>query len=119
MPGRPAQVGADPVAGGDQLRRVAGSTDGGAHFAAARPVTGVTVGGDLVPPLDGRLLVADGDAGDRVTSTDRGGTWQRVSGLHPTKRLARTQTGWVAYDMSTIYTAYSVDGTTWQKLDAQ
>ena len=39
------------------------STDGGAHFADARPLTGVTVGGDLVPLLDGRLLVVDGDAG--------------------------------------------------------
>ena len=98
---------------------MAGSTDGGAHFADARPLTGVTVGGDLVPLLDGRLLLVDGDAGNWLTSTDRGVTWQRVPGLHPTKRLARTQTGWVAYGMSTIYTAYSVDGTTWQKLDAQ
>ena len=76
------------------------------------------VGGDVVPLLDGRLLLVDG-AGHWLVSTDRGVTWQRVSGLHPTDRLARTQTGWVAYGMSTIYTAYSVDGTTWQKIDAQ
>ena len=100
------------------LLGVAASADGGAHFGPPGPPPGTTVGGDLVPLLDGRLLMVDGDS-HWLASADRGATWQRVQGLHPTKRLARTQTGWVAYEMSTIYTAYSVDGTTWQKLDAQ
>lgn len=108
----------DPVTTPPTLLGVAASADGGDHFAAPRPITGTTIGGDLVPLLDGRLLIVDGDS-HWLVSTDRGGTWQRVQGLHPTKRLARTQTGWVAYDMSTIYTAYSLDGSTWQKLDAQ
>ncbi|WP_327006362.1 glycoside hydrolase [Dactylosporangium sp. NBC_01737] len=108
----------DPRTGPPGLTGVAASTDGGAQFTDPRPVTGTTIGGDLVPLLDGRLLFVDG-AGHWLVSTDRGATWQRVSGLHPTERLARTQVGWVAYGMSTIYTAYSVDGATWQKLDAQ
>jgi hypothetical protein len=108
----------DPTTGPPRLLGVAASADGGATFGAARPLTGTSIGGDLVPLLDGRLLLVDG-ADHWLTSTDRGATWQRVSGLHPTVRLARTQTGWIAYGMSTIYTAYSVDGTTWQKLDAQ
>jgi hypothetical protein len=100
------------------LTGVAGSTDGGASFGPVRPLAGVTIGGDLVPLLDGRLLIVDGH-GHWMVSTDRGAGWRQVSGLHPTDRLARTQTGWIAYGMSTIYTAYSVDGTTWQKIDAQ
>jgi hypothetical protein len=108
----------DPAVKPSGLLGVASSTDNGATFAAPRSLTGTTVGGDLVPLLDGRLLLVDG-AGHWLVSTDRGATWQRISGLHPTDRLARTQTGWVAYGMSTIYTAYSVDGTTWQKIDAQ
>jgi hypothetical protein len=108
----------DPRTSPPGLTGVATSTDGGAQFTGPRPVTGTTIGGDLVPLLDGRILFVDG-VGHWLVSTDRGATWQRVSGLHPTDRLARTQIGWVAYGMSTIYTAYSVDGTTWQKLDAQ
>lgn len=108
----------DPATRPATLLGVAGSTDGGASFGQPRALTGTTVGGEVVPLLDGRLLLVDG-TGHWLLSTDRGVTWQRVSGLHPTERLARTQTGWVAYGMSTIYTAYSVDGSTWQKLDAQ
>ncbi|MEV4517262.1 sialidase family protein [Dactylosporangium sp. NPDC049525] len=108
----------DPRTSPPGLTGVATSTDGGARFTDPRPVTGTTIGGDLVPLLDGRLLFVDG-AGHWLVSADRGARWQRVSGLHPTDRLARTQIGWIAYGMSTIYTAYSVDGTTWQKLDAQ
>ncbi|MET7425621.1 hypothetical protein [Dactylosporangium sp. NPDC005555] len=108
----------DPTTTPPALVGVAASSDGGATFAPPRPLTATTIGGDLVPLLDDRLLIVDGD-GHWLVSTDRGGTWQRVTGLHPTDRLARTQAGWIAYGMSTIYTAYSVDGTTWQKLDAQ
>lgn len=108
----------DPTTSPPTLLGVAASTDGGAHFAPVGPRPGTTVGGDLVPLLDGRLLMVDGDS-HWLASTDRGATWQRIQGLHPTNRLARTQRGWVAYGMSTIYTAYSVDGITWQKLDAQ
>ncbi|MEV4139198.1 sialidase family protein [Dactylosporangium sp. NPDC049742] len=108
----------DPTTTPPTLLGVAASSDGGASFGQPRPLVATTIGGDLVPLLDGRLVIVDGDS-HWLVSTDRGATWQRVQGLHPTKRLSRTQTGWVAYEMSTIYTAYSVDGTTWQKLDAQ
>jgi hypothetical protein len=73
-----------------------------------------------VPLLDGRLLITDGDPyGYWLLSEDRGATWHRALGLHSTARIERTPGGWVALGMATIYTAFSVDGTTWQKLDAQ
>jgi hypothetical protein len=103
----------------ERLLAVAVSTDGGASFAAPRPTAGqATIGGDLVPLLDGRLLLVDG-YGHWLVSEDRGASWVRLEGLHPTMRLARTQGGYVAYQMTTIYTAFSPDGSGWQKLDAR
>ena len=107
----------DPTATPAWLIGVAVSDDGGATFGPVRPTAGqATIGGDLVPLLDGRLLLVDG-VGHWLVSDDRGTTWHRLDGLHQTTRLARTQSGYVAYGMATIYTAFSVDGTTWQKLD--
>jgi hypothetical protein len=103
----------------DRLLGVAASQDGGATFGPVRPTAGqATIGGDLVPLLDGRLLIVDG-YGHWLVSEDRGASWHRLEGLHPTMRLARTGAGYVAYQMATIYTAFSVDGSTWQKLNAQ
>jgi hypothetical protein len=109
----------DPATTPARLLGVAASGDGGAHFGAVQPTAGqATIGGDLVPLLDGRLLIVDG-VGHWLISQDRGITWHRLDGLHQTNRLVRTQAGYVAYEMTTIYTAFSFDGATWQKLDAQ
>ncbi|GAA0739050.1 hypothetical protein GCM10010199_62620 [Dactylosporangium roseum] len=109
----------DPDTSPARLLGVVSSVDGGATFGSVNPTAGqATIGGDPVPLLDGRLLIVDG-AGHWLVSGDRGATWHRLAGLHPTNRLARTQAGYVAYEMSAIYTAFSVDGSTWQKLDAQ
>ncbi|WP_433214572.1 sialidase family protein [Dactylosporangium sp. CS-047395] len=103
----------------DRLLAVAVSTDGGATFGPPRPTAGnATIGGDLVPLLDGRLLIVDG-YGHWLVSEDSGTSWVRLEGLHLTMRLARTEGGYVAYQMTTIYTAFSADGADWQKLDAQ
>ncbi|MER7275283.1 sialidase family protein [Dactylosporangium sp. NPDC000244] len=103
----------------ERLLAVATSTDGGASFEAPHPTAGqATIGGDLVPLSDGRLLIVDG-YGHWLVSEDGGASWVRLEGLHQTMRLARTEAGYVAYQMTTIYTAFSVDGVTWQKLDAQ
>ncbi|GAA3291973.1 hypothetical protein Dvina_04610 [Dactylosporangium vinaceum] len=103
----------------ERLLAVATSTDGGLSFTPPHPTAGqATIGGDLVPLLDGRLLMVDG-YGHWLVSEDEGVSWVRLEGLHPTMRLARTQAGYVAYKMSTIYTGFSADGSTWQKLDAQ
>jgi photosystem II stability/assembly factor-like uncharacterized protein len=103
----------------DRFLAIASSLDGGETFAPVRPTAGqATIGGDLIPLLDGRLLIVDG-AGHWLLSGDDGVSWHRLEGLHATMRLARTEAGYVAYQMATIYTAFSVDGATWQKLDAQ
>ncbi|GGM31922.1 hypothetical protein ACFFX1_05665 [Dactylosporangium sucinum] len=109
----------DPATTPARLVGVVSSADGGVSWSAVQPTAGnATIGGEAVPLLDGRLLIVDG-AGHWLVSEDRGVSWHRLEGLHPTMRLARTQAGYVAYQMSTIYTAFSVDGSTWQKLDAQ
>jgi len=46
-------------------------------------------------------------------------TWVNAVGLHQTARLARTAAGYVAYNMTKIYTAFSVDGSTWRKINAR
>lgn len=115
-----AIVDAQPAAGApDRLLGVAASHDGGATFGPVGPTAGqATLGGDLVPLLDGRLLIVDG-YNHWLVSADRGASWHRLEGLHPTMRLARTAAGYVAYQMASIYTAFSIDGSTWQKLDAR
>ncbi|WP_432834961.1 sialidase family protein [Dactylosporangium sp. CA-092794] len=109
----------DSAGAPERLLAVAASADGGVTFGPAHPTAGqATIGGDLVPLLDGRLLIVDG-YGHWLVSADRGASWHRVEGLHATMRLARTEAGYLAYQMADIYTAFSVDGLTWQKLDAQ
>ncbi|WP_432985625.1 hypothetical protein [Dactylosporangium sp. CA-233914] len=109
----------EAAAAPERLVAVAASADGGATFGPAHPTAGqATIGGDLVPLLDGRLLIVDG-YGHWLVSEDEGISWVRLEGLHTTMRLSRTEAGYVAYRMTTIYTAFSVDGSTWQKLDAQ
>jgi hypothetical protein len=109
----------EATAAPERLLAVAASADGGATFGPPYPTAGqATIGGDLVPLLDGRLLRVDG-YGHWLVSGDEGVSWVRLEGLHPTMRLARTEGGYVAYQMTSIYTAFSADGSTWQKLDAQ
>ncbi|WP_238008013.1 sialidase family protein [Dactylosporangium sp. AC04546] len=109
----------DPASTPARLLGVASSEDGGVKWGPVHPTAGnATIGGDAVPLLDGRLLIVDG-VGHWLVSEDRGASWHRLEGLHQTMRLARTRVGYVAYEMSNIYTAFSVDGSTWQKLDAQ
>ncbi|MET7397832.1 sialidase family protein [Dactylosporangium sp. NPDC005572] len=109
----------DPATTPARLLGVASSADGGVTWGPVHPTAGnATIGGEAVPMLDGRLLIVDG-VGHWLVSEDRGENWHRLEGLHQTNRLARTQAGYVAYEMSNIYTAFSVDGLTWQKLDAQ
>jgi hypothetical protein len=105
----------------DELLAVHHSDDGGKTFAeVTHKAPPSRIGGDLVPLLDGRLLVVNGDGmGGWFLSADRGATWSPARGLHATARVAQTQAGWVAYQMTTIYTAFSVDGSTWSKINAQ
>ncbi|MEV6928492.1 sialidase family protein [Dactylosporangium sp. NPDC051485] len=109
----------DATAGTDHLLAVAQSVDGGATFGPVHPTAGqATIGGDAVLLLDGRVLIVDG-YGHWLVSENGGASWHRLEGLHPTLRIARTQAGYVAYQMFSVYTAFSVDGSTWQKINAQ
>ena len=105
--------------GADRLRAVYHSDDRGQRFTAPAGTGGGadTIAGDLVPLLDDRLLMVDGD-GRWLLSADQGATWTHAEGLHKTARLARAFSGYVAYGMTKLYTAYSVDGSTWRKLNA-
>jgi hypothetical protein len=103
-----------------RLLAVFQSADRGAAFTrvggpGALPAA---VAGDLVPLLDGRLLLADG-AGDWQVSADDGATWKVAEGTLPAVgRLARTPAGYVAYNLFNAgWSAFSTDGTTWRKLD--
>ena len=75
-----------------------------------------TVVGDVVPLLDGRLVVAGPDwqiTGGPGTPFDRAG-----GSLPWVYRIARTPGGWVAYDLFKAgWAAVSADGETWQKLN--
>ncbi|MGW4465583.1 WD40/YVTN/BNR-like repeat-containing protein [Micromonospora sp. NPDC004704] len=104
-----------------ELRGVFQSTDGGGNFT--RTSAGVPAGGpdrmtgDPVPLLDGRLLLSGADNGWYV-STDDGRSFGRATGNLPeVGRLARTDAGYVAYDLFVNgWVAYSADGSTWRKL---
>lgn len=104
----------------DTLLAVHSSDDGGRSFTRHLRGGGkaLSIAGDLVPLLDGRLLLVDRDGGWYVTA-DQGVTWVNAVGLHQTARLARTAAGYVAYNMTKIYTAFSVDGSTWRKINAR
>jgi photosystem II stability/assembly factor-like uncharacterized protein len=103
----------------DALQAIYSSGDNGQNFTQYLP-TGkpLSIRGDLVPLLDGRLLLVDREGGWYVTR-DNGVTWVNAQGLHQTARLERTVAGYVAYNMTKIYTAFSVDGSTWRKINAR
>jgi hypothetical protein len=100
----------------DALTAVYASDDLGRSFSR-HTHTGApgTLAGDLVPLLDGRLLLVDAN-GQWYVSANAGTTWRAAVGLHPTGRVARTAAGYVAYKLTKAYTAFSVDGSTWRKL---
>jgi hypothetical protein len=97
------------------------SADGGRTFGLTHrpgtPGAPHSVTGELIPLLDGRLLIAGGDqrwyvsADDGATFAPAGGNLPRVG------RLGTTPAGYVAYDLFKNYwAAYSSDGSTWRKL---
>jgi hypothetical protein len=100
----------------DALTAVYASDDLGRSFTR-HTHTGApsTLAGDLVPLLDGRLLLVDAN-GQWYVSGNAGTSWLAAVGLHPTGRVARTAAGYVAYKLTKVYTAFSVDGSTWRKL---
>jgi hypothetical protein len=97
------------------------SANGGRTFAATRlpgaadPPDSVT--GELIPLLDGRLLIAGGDNRWYV-SADDGATFAPTGGNLPTVgRLGMTPGGYLAYGLfNNDWAAYSSDGSTWRKL---
>lgn len=101
------------------LRGIYHSTGRGSQFARTWRGGGepYTLGGELVPLLDGRLLVTDGTDRWFVSATG-GQSFTRAAGL-PSRvgRLARTQAGYVVYNVvADGWTAFSADGATWRKL---
>lgn len=92
------------------------SVDSGIAFRQTS-AGGGSVAGDLVPLLDGRLLVAGTDRRWYVSGDD-GRTFTRAEGTLPAVgRLARTPAGYVAYDLFNAgWAAFSTDGSTWRKL---
>jgi hypothetical protein len=95
------------------------SADGGRHFVPTR-APGVrsapaSVAGELVPLLDGRLLIAGGDHRWYV-SADDGATFTGEH-LPVVGRLDATPAGYLAYDLfGSDWAAFSSDGSTWRKL---
>jgi hypothetical protein len=70
-----------------------------------------------VPLLDGRLLVTGTDQRWYVSADDGRSFSQAAGSLPPVGRLARTDAGYVAYQLfSNGWAAYSADGSTWRKL---
>jgi hypothetical protein len=98
------------------IRAIFQSADSGATFRRTS-TGGGSMAGDLVPLLDGRLLVAGTDRRWHV-SADGGQTFTRAEGTLPAVgRLARTPAGYVAYDLFNAgWAAFSTDGSTWRKL---
>jgi len=73
--------------------------------------------GEMVPLLDGRLLVIGTDHRWYV-SEDDGHTFARAAGTLPAAGwVHRTTAGYVAYDLfNADWAAFSTDGSTWRKL---
>lgn len=113
---------ATPDAPAQPVRLVAihRSTDGGRTFAPVGDGRNLpTMVGDLVPLLDGRLLVA----APGLTVSGANGSGFRAApdttngGLPFVGLIRRTGVGWVAYDLfSTGWAAYTTDGKTWHKI---
>jgi len=96
-----------------RIEAVYRSVDGGPFtLFAERPGT---VAGEVVPLLDGRLLVA---GPDWYVGTS---TLARAGGSLPwVGEIQRTPGGWVAYDLfSADWAAVSRDGTEWQKVNVR
>jgi hypothetical protein len=119
------------VATGDDgsLGGVYHSADDGATFAASwhGGAAPARVSGDPVPLLDGRLLLAEhgltaangGVGGSWWLSADDGATFTVAASLPAVGRLAQTGAGYVAYELfAGSWAAYSADGSTWNKLQA-
>jgi hypothetical protein len=107
---------------GGALRAIHHSGDGGRTFTVTRGADAAgaaptQIAGDLVPLLDGRLLVAGRDHRWYV-SRDDGATFTHADGSLPAVgSLVRTRTGYVARDLFNAgWAAYSPDGAHWRKL---
>ncbi len=103
-----------------EIRAIYHSTDGGTTFQRTfyGGVPG-TLAGDLIPLADDRLLLA---AADRhwYVSADHGATFADAPDLLAVSRFARTQAGYVAYDLlGGGWCAFSVDGVSWVKLNVK
>ena len=112
----------------DELRGIYYSADGGRGFAMTYSATAAAVeawrapahiAGDPVPLLDGRLLLA-GSIGVNAgwwLSDDDGATLRHAAGLPFVGPILRTIGGYVAYRLfGGPWSAFSTDGTAWQKL---
>ncbi|WP_306345163.1 WD40/YVTN/BNR-like repeat-containing protein [Rhizomonospora bruguierae] len=103
-----------------QLLAVYHSADGGRRFTRTGP-TGAAprLAGELVPLLDGRLLLTT-TGHEWWVSGDDGVTFARTGGDLPSVgRLARTGAGYLAYELfsgDAGWLAASTDGTAWRKL---
>lgn len=106
------------VVDGDRLRAVYRGIDRGALTRTWAGATELTIGGEPVPLLDGRVLIVDGkdqwfvsDVGVTVFTRTTRDVLPRVS------RLWRTPAGYVAFDLvAPWYAGFSSDGSTWRKL---
>jgi len=101
------------------LHAIHHSTDGGAHFSRTWAGGGPpgALAGDPVPLVDDRLLLAGQDH-QWYVSDDHGGTFRPAPGLLAVRSIARIQAGYVAYDLlGGGWSAFSVDGSNWYKLN--
>lgn len=103
-----------------RLRGVYHSADGAATFDRTGPAgPAPRLAGELVPLLDGRLLVTSTEHQWWI-SADDGRTFARTGGDLPSVGpLARTAAGYVAYELfsgDSGWLALSIDGTSWRKL---
>lgn len=102
--------------GKDDLREIYHSIAGGPFVAVpdrgGRPAE---VAGEPIALLDGRLVIAAG--GRWYVSSDDGASFTLAEGNLPwVGRLARTATGYVAYNLfNQGWAAFSADGATWRK----
>jgi hypothetical protein len=89
--------------------------DGGDSFVPY-PTSVVTLGGEVVPLLDGRLVVG---GPEWMVSAGAGRPFVRAGGTMPlVGALRRTPAGWIAYDLfDDGWVAISTDGSTWQKVN--
>jgi hypothetical protein len=99
------------------------SADGGETFTPTRqpgaPGGPESVAGELIPLLDGRLLIAGGDHRWYVSADDGATFTMTGESLPAVSRLGMTPGGYVAYNLfGTDWAAYSSDGSTWRKLRA-